>query len=183
VLANGVWRPKRHPCPENEILFEHVVRRRKHCGGAPETIYDECACMADREQLQILKKGVPQWNEWRRQNRDVVPDLSGTDLRSIQLIGADFSGVAWKRETSLTAARLVVSRGIRPCNLRHTNLSGTYLSNTNFASADLTEANLSSCQAIDTVDFRYGEERYPDSLGDAGPDRKMHRRVFMTDER
>jgi hypothetical protein len=33
--------------------------------------------MADPEHLDILQRGVPAWNRWRRANRGVRPDLSG----------------------------------------------------------------------------------------------------------
>jgi hypothetical protein len=31
--------------------------------------------MADDEHVAILKRGVDAWNEWRRENPDIVPDL------------------------------------------------------------------------------------------------------------
>jgi hypothetical protein len=33
--------------------------------------------MANPEHLQILRQGVKAWNAWRRQHRDITPDLSG----------------------------------------------------------------------------------------------------------
>jgi len=37
--------------------------------------------MANREHLEILKRGVKAWNEWREKNPDVKPDLRGADLK------------------------------------------------------------------------------------------------------
>lgn len=36
--------------------------------------------MANQEHLEILKKGVPAWNEWRTRNAGIKPDLSEVDL-------------------------------------------------------------------------------------------------------
>lgn len=32
--------------------------------------------MSNPEHLEILKQGVEKWNEWRKENPDVWPDLS-----------------------------------------------------------------------------------------------------------
>ena len=37
--------------------------------------------MANRNHLAIFKKGVLAWNQWRKDNPDVVPDLSEADLQ------------------------------------------------------------------------------------------------------
>jgi len=46
--------------------------------------------MADKEHLKILKKGVKNWNEWRRTAMGVRPDLSGVDLSGMDLPYANF---------------------------------------------------------------------------------------------
>ena len=46
----------------------------------------ERSAMANQEHLKILQQGVDAWNEWRRENPEIKPDLSGADLRH-----ADFS--------------------------------------------------------------------------------------------
>jgi hypothetical protein len=45
--------------------------------------------MANEEHLKILKQGVKAWNEWRKENPDILPDLSGADLTRVDLKGAD----------------------------------------------------------------------------------------------
>jgi uncharacterized protein YjbI with pentapeptide repeats len=36
--------------------------------------------MANQEHLDILKEGVDVWNKWRRDNKEIRPDLSNTRL-------------------------------------------------------------------------------------------------------
>jgi uncharacterized protein YjbI with pentapeptide repeats len=53
--------------------------------------------MANEEHVALLKQGVDAWNEWRRENPDVYPDLSkvdlrGTDLRKVDLREANLDG-------------------------------------------------------------------------------------------
>lgn len=38
--------------------------------------------MANPEHLAILKQGVSKWNEWRKENPEVEPNLSYADLGS-----------------------------------------------------------------------------------------------------
>jgi hypothetical protein len=47
--------------------------------------------MANPEHLAILKQGVDVWNEWRKQEKHVVPDLSDADLKGADLIEASLS--------------------------------------------------------------------------------------------
>lgn len=81
--------------------------------------------MADQEHLGIIRRGVAAWNRWREEierveNSLVTGDLSGADLRGMNLGGANFRG------SDLSGA-----------DLRDADLSGT-----NFANAVLTGANL-----------------------------------------
>lgn len=36
--------------------------------------------MANKEHLELLRKGVKEWNKWRKLNPDIEPDLSDTYL-------------------------------------------------------------------------------------------------------
>jgi hypothetical protein len=87
--------------------------------------------MANPEQLEILKRGVEVWNEWRRKHQDVNPDLSGADLYDADLRNADL------RNADLRNADL------RNADLRNADLSSADLSSANFSSANLGIANLS----------------------------------------
>lgn len=48
-------------------------------------------CMAHQEYLNPLKQRVEVWNQWRQEQPDVIPDLSGTNPRRVRLIIADLS--------------------------------------------------------------------------------------------
>jgi hypothetical protein len=41
--------------------------------------------MADEEHLQILQQGVDVWNEWRKSNPELIPDLDGATLYEANL--------------------------------------------------------------------------------------------------
>lgn len=87
--------------------------------------------MADEALLQILRRGVDEWNEWRRKFPEVrFPDLSGADLS-----GADLSDANLLR-AKLTGARLTGT------NLSRANLFGANLSETDLSRSDLTWADL-----------------------------------------
>ncbi len=36
--------------------------------------------MADQGHTAILKQGVEAWNKWRKENPDLLPDLTGVDF-------------------------------------------------------------------------------------------------------
>ena len=47
--------------------------------------------MADAEHFGILLEGVEAWNRWRKKHPQLCPDLSGADLRAMNLSGANLS--------------------------------------------------------------------------------------------
>jgi hypothetical protein len=77
--------------------------------------------MAKRKHLQIQKQGVEAWNKWREQHYEIVPDLTGADLRDAHLIDAH----------------------LFRANLSDANLMGANLSRVDFSSANLSGADLS----------------------------------------
>ena len=96
--------------------------------------------MADQQQLDLLRQGVPTWNAWREKHylsfrldlsdaKLGETDLSGADLDEVNLSRTDF------RKANLSRARL------RGTNLFNANLSEANLSYTNLSGADLNRAN------------------------------------------
>jgi hypothetical protein len=49
--------------------------------------------MADEEHLQIIQQGVDAWNEWRRKNPELIPDLTGANLYGAGLVGTLLLGI------------------------------------------------------------------------------------------
>lgn len=86
--------------------------------------------MANKKHLEILKKGIKTWNEWRMNYPDIKPDLSKTNLRRANFFGADF------RRANLRRANL------NNAYLGGANLNGANLSRANIGGADFSEANI-----------------------------------------
>ena len=110
--------------------------------------------------LVIFKKGIKFWNEWRKENINLQPVLSETNLTGYNLTGYDLEGVFFI-ETNLTGANLqgndlcntmfhdvkLIRANLRGANLRganlsEANLSEAYLVNTNLFNANLSGSNL-----------------------------------------
>jgi len=49
--------------------------------------------MANQEQLDILMQGVEDWNRWRKEYPDILPDLRGANLSEANLRGANLGMV------------------------------------------------------------------------------------------
>ncbi len=97
--------------------------------------------MVDQSQLDLLKSGVNEWNEWRRENPKVQIDLSNADLSYANLGG-----------TNLKAANLN-NANLGAVNLRGACLAYANLTNVNFkdlVGADLRDAKLNSANLNDS---------------------------------
>ena len=116
--------------------------------------------MANPEHLAILEQGVEQWNKWRKERPDLIPDLDvadlrRADLRNARLVDANLS-MADLSQTNLTGANLsranlrladlsranLVGANLSMADLSQTNLTGANLSRANLRLADLSGANL-----------------------------------------
>lgn len=111
--------------------------------------------MAIEEHLDIIRQGVSAWNEWRKKNPEIKPDLSGAplllknlsgaDLSDANLTGANFTGAnlinADLSGANLSAATLFKAY-LMKADLSGANLSGTYFNWVNLIGANLQKANL-----------------------------------------
>jgi uncharacterized protein YjbI with pentapeptide repeats len=97
--------------------------------------------MANEEHVAMLKRGVAAWNEWRRENPDIRPDLSEADLRKASLSEAALD------EVNLSGADLsegnLIMANLDRANLSKANLSGADLYEAHVHKANLNGANLS----------------------------------------
>jgi uncharacterized protein YjbI with pentapeptide repeats len=102
--------------------------------------------MANQQHLDILAKGVEEWNAWREQEIDWRPDLSDVDLNDVDLSGADLRGAhllgADLPGADLSRADLTIA-DLRDANLRGAILSEAKLGGADLSGADLSRANLS----------------------------------------
>ncbi|MBB3189228.1 pentapeptide repeat-containing protein [Halomonas cerina] len=102
--------------------------------------------MANPEHLAILAQGVEAWNEWRKANPGIKPDLSGAELCGIDFtsdshaqIGRDFEvdfHSASLRKTDFTGATLLGS------DLSEADLSGAILMQANVSFANVRKSCL-----------------------------------------
>jgi uncharacterized protein YjbI with pentapeptide repeats len=106
--------------------------------------------MASKDHLAILKKGVKAWNEWRKKNPDVGPDLSGIDLWWAHLSEGNRK---WAElfEANLNGANLWEAN-LRGVNLRAADLRGAQLIRATLHGADLGDSDLADA-ALYSVDL------------------------------
>ncbi len=113
--------------------------------------------MANEEHLEILKKGVEKWNEWREKNPEIRPNLFGANLIEKNLSTTNLS-VADLRYANLTRVNLNLAN-LSKANLSWANLRKTNLSDSNLNGANLRWANLSKADIrradISDVDFTW----------------------------
>jgi len=96
--------------------------------------------MANEEHLAKLREDVGRWNEWRRSNDGVQPDLIKANLIEANLSYANL------REVDLIRANLrnasIVGSSLNYANLHEADLTGADLRSSNFSHADLSYASL-----------------------------------------
>lgn len=90
--------------------------------------------MANQQHLAYLKKGVKEWNAWRREHSEILPDLRKVDFTGCKLSNINFKHV------NLEGAKL--------CGA---SLDSACLSYANLTDADMTEANVSNAELIGTL--------------------------------
>ena len=104
--------------------------------------------MANEEHLKLLSKGREIWNEWRKANPDIQPDLSLANLEGVDLSWHDLKG-AKLQDANLSGANLHLANlskayalrtNFRGCNFQHARCSGAFMHRSN-----LDGANLLSC--------------------------------------
>jgi len=102
--------------------------------------------MANQEHLDILKQGVDVWNAWRKQHREIRPDLSEVDLSEADLSKFNFQFTSFfitnLSGNNLKGANLNVAN-LNEANLSGANLSGAILSASSLIQTNLDGANLS----------------------------------------
>ncbi|HEY7417623.1 MAG TPA: pentapeptide repeat-containing protein [Ktedonobacteraceae bacterium] len=117
--------------------------------------------MANKQQLNILKQGVSSWNEWRKKNPAVQPDLyeatlaganlRGANLREANLGGAELAG-ADLQEANLLGTKLVEAdlheANLHRADLGFADLTFAYLNNANLTGARFWKADLTAAKLV-----------------------------------
>jgi uncharacterized protein YjbI with pentapeptide repeats len=118
--------------------------------------------MAIPQHLALLKESIDSWNAWRMTHSEERPDLSGADLRNLNLRNANLSNADLRqafldranaaradfRNADLSGASLV-----RSC-LCFANLEGASLDQSNLTQADLGNADLSQAVLVSANLFK-----------------------------
>jgi uncharacterized protein YjbI with pentapeptide repeats len=117
--------------------------------------------MANPEHLDILKQGVEAWNNWRKSNPEIIPDLSSADLAEENLPYINFSRTDLNR-ANLDRADLNHALADK-ANLNHASVVSADLNHVNFIGADLsyingTQANLFHAQ-LDNANLQHASLR------------------------
>ncbi len=103
--------------------------------------------MANPKHLYILKQGVTAWNQRRKDDRGVTPELRRADLSWTNLGGADLS------DADLGGANLgganLIGANLIDANLGRANLSVVDLGGAFLMGADLNGADLSGARGIE----------------------------------
>lgn len=110
----------------------------------------------------ILDLGVVPWNDWRRSNPTIQPQLCSTDLSGRQLPGIDLSGADLK-SSDLRFANLSGASLFR-ADLYQARLWRANLSEANLAAADLSSSNLNRATLRNT-DLRRAVLRFARMVG------------------
>jgi hypothetical protein len=124
--------------------------------------------VANSEHLRRLKRGVDFWNQWRKGNMSVLPELSGAELSLRNLAGINLDGAdltrgnlsraalnkATFRNAKLNRADMLNARLVDAncfgASLSSANLSGADLSGANLGHAELFGANLTGAILTNT---------------------------------
>jgi uncharacterized protein YjbI with pentapeptide repeats len=114
--------------------------------------------MANKEHLRVLNQGVKVWNEWRKMNPNIRPNLRKAkliraDLAYAHLANADISygllGGADLRKANLQNAKLA-GVSLVGADLDHADLTESYLLGAEFTYAQLRNANLHGSSLVFT---------------------------------
>ncbi len=123
--------------------------------------------MANPNHVELVRRDVDAWNEWRQGNPGAKPDLSYSDLSRVDLVMANLA------DAVLTGADLTMAnlRGadLRSADLSEANLLGARLLGVDLAGANLRGANLSTAEdlTMEQLEEALGDERtvLPDDIG------------------
>jgi uncharacterized protein YjbI with pentapeptide repeats len=95
--------------------------------------------MASEEHVQIIWQGAAVWNEWRKKNPELIPDLTNANLTMARLAGTELGSV---RTGGRYLNQSVIGMDLRGMNLSDADLSQADLRDADLSQADLRDADL-----------------------------------------
>lgn len=109
------------------------------------------ALSPNKKHLKVFRRGVTSWNKWRDKNPDVIPELTGiqldtVDLNGINLSNADLRGATLKN-VSLNNS-VLENANLEAADLKHISFLFSDLSNSNFSNANLKYIKLNNSKLI-----------------------------------
>ncbi|MGE5487601.1 MAG: pentapeptide repeat-containing protein [bacterium] len=113
--------------------------------------------MPHAKDVELIRRDVDAWNEWREANPGAKPDLSHSDLSGADLVMANLS------DAVLTGANLALAN-LRGADLRGADLSGANLVGARLLGVDLVGANLRAANLSTAEDLT--DEQLEEALGD-----------------
>ncbi len=113
--------------------------------------------MSHAKDVELVRRDVDAWNEWRETNPGAKPDFSHADLSGADLVMANLS------DAVLTGANLAIAN-LRGADLRGADLSGANLVGARLLGVDLVGANLRGANLSTAEDLT--EEQLDEALGD-----------------
>jgi hypothetical protein len=114
--------------------------------------------MANPKHVELLRRDVDLWNEWRAEHPEVRPDLAGAELDRLDLSVANLAGA------NLAGASLILAnlRGadLRGADLRGANLVGARMIGVDLEGADLRGADLRTAEDLteEQLEMTRGDE-------------------------
>jgi uncharacterized protein YjbI with pentapeptide repeats len=102
--------------------------------------------MANDAHLKILKEGVRHWNNWKRENPAIRPNLAESNLIGARLSEANLLGANLLRANlygAILDGAILSGANLSGADLSNAKLSGANLSDANLSDANLSDANLS----------------------------------------
>lgn len=116
--------------------------------------------MANQAHLNLLVNGTAdEWNKWREENPDIVPDLSCADLSNKDLSKRNF------RDADFGVADLVDANledsDFRDADLEGADLTYAYIHGADFRGAKISGADFSEIEPEDMKDIKITESQAP----------------------
>ncbi len=112
--------------------------------------------MANPEHVEILKQGVEAWNQWRKDNPDIEPDLSEHEISPANFGATCFPSVQdlMESEDDISNFNLNGMTDLEGINLENSNLAGTKFYEVNLNHSNLRNTVLVNAEIMNSEMIR-----------------------------